>query len=225
MTNWTQLLCFITVTLRFATTVMIRSNGGVCEPMDSLSPSLRRLYTVQSILSRTALPTVTVVAFNYWAFVFDPSSGSMWTIINQVQTHGINCLLMWVDHVLSAETIFYRSAIWPILFAILNALWNILFEFTIKENEYGDPYIYEVTDWSAGWEEPFMFASVGLITATVMTSLAVCTKNLIWWKQKDRFESTKKTTESEMTPSAWSSTVNSDTVDIQAEMQAKMDMV
>jgi len=233
LTNWSQWLGLVTVTTRLTSTIMVQYNltpNFLHHRLQSLSPSLRRLYTTQSILSRAAVPTMTAVALNYWLFVYGPSSThELWKDINRIQLHGVNCLLMWTDHVLSAERYFYSSTIWSVAFCTLYVVWNIIFEFTIKENENGEPYIYSATDWSEDWKTPLILYFVSMMVVTGLSCLATFLKNLILVKQRRVFkEAMKKQTESEMTPSQWSSTedfqkgihAQSDTVDVVMEQQA-----
>merc|ERR1712083_167399 len=101
-----------------------------------------------------------------------------------VQMHGGNCLLMWIDYLLSAEIIYCRSAIWPVLFMGIYMIWCIIFEFTIGENEKGDPYIYAVWDWSEGVKGPLIYSAFGFLTLVVFTLIAACSKNLILRRAK-----------------------------------------
>ena len=99
------------------------------------------------------------------------------TEMNRIQTHGVNAVLMWIDYLLSAERIYYRSALLPILFSSLYAIWTVVFEFTIGQSPNGDPYIYEPVDWRSGWKAPLQFYGIGLVALVVVTWTAAFIKN------------------------------------------------
>ena len=199
-TNWSQLLCIITVVVRVISTGIIMFRDDMTpeilrtdlESLRSLSPLLRRLYTVQSILSQTALSMTSGAAIAYWVAQnstyssHDPKLKN----VNKFQVHGVNALYMWIDYLISAERVECKSIIWSLTFWTLYTIWNIIFEFTIKEVPDDDgpqKYIYEVTDWSAGVQKPLMMYVVGLIALCVVTILAVCVKNMILVRQQHVF--------------------------------------
>ena len=63
-------------------------------------------------------------------------------------------------------------------------IWCIIFEFTIEENENGDPYIYSISDWSEGVKKPLMFYTFSIVMTVVFTWIAACSKNLILRRAK-----------------------------------------
>jgi len=151
LTNWTQLLCLVTATVRVVSSAKIRWCHSATDDddpfgdLESRSRSLRTLYTVQSILTPTALPVATVVALMYWTAGIDTFSSHDRTLknINKFQVHGINALLMWMDYLISAELIRFRSVLKPFMFWTIYSAWNIAFEFTIKTvpDKHGPPRI------------------------------------------------------------------------------------
>ena len=93
--------------------------------------------------------------------------------------HGVSLGIIWIDFLISAERMYYKSFIWGILLGTLFTIWTLFFEFFINENEYGDPWLYEVYNWSEGWQEPLMYYFISLGCLIVFTVIAAFIKNLV----------------------------------------------
>lgn len=100
-------------------------------------------------------------------------------MINKIQMHGVSCAIIWIDFLISAERMYYKSFIWGILLGTLYTIWSLFFEFFINENENGDPWLYETYNWSEGWQEPLMMYFISLGAIIVVTVIAAFIKNLI----------------------------------------------
>lgn len=183
LTNWAQILNTITVIVRFASTITVKYQHMplLGDYLEALPLSLQRLYSFQCVLSRTALPTTSLVAFNYWIYVYggDDVTDRTLKAVDQIQMHGGNCLLLWMDHVLSAEVFHHRSAIWSVLFCTLYQVRNLIFELIIGENEKGELYLCSATESSADWKTVLMYYVVGVVTVTIFNSMAVSVKNIL----------------------------------------------
>ena len=190
LTFWTQTLCLITCLIRFISTLCINMKC-CCNQL-----AIDRMYKIQSILSRTCLPMITLVMINYWVFVSDGWPWSKGHTLSTYQVHGINALLMWCDYLLSAERMYYRSAIWSIVFGSIYEGWTLIFEFVRIDAYYesalnhnqntnngGYPYVYEVTDWSDNWKLALTVYFISISGLLVVTALAACSKNMILRKR------------------------------------------
>jgi len=191
LTNWTLIVLVITVIVRFSSTIYVLTKiptDRLSDPLEELTPALRLLHHNQHVLMATGLSATSVVALNYWAFTYDPSDkGTTIQQLHRVQVHGINALLMWVDYLLSAERMRWKSIMYPCLFGILYAIWSIIFDFTIEVNEDGDHYIYSFLDWSEGVTEPLIFTLATVVLLSLFTALGVFTKNMILIKTKEKW--------------------------------------
>ena len=183
---WTQTLCLITALFRFLSTVSIKYVGDSAK-------CIERIFVIQSILGRTSLPMVTLVMVNYWTFMKWTHDQWPWTKtypLNDYQVHGINCIVMWMDHLLSAELIFVRSSIWSFVLTLIYLGWNLIFEFVaidtyidhgddVNTDANGHSFIYESTDWSNGWVVPFKVYIASVVSLALYTTFAAWIKNLI----------------------------------------------
>jgi len=195
LTSWTQSLCLITAAIRLTSTLIVRNHNNqysadVSTPNQrarydtdrgSMLSSYSCLFTVQCKLQRIALPMVTLIALQYWIMEFDASkwTGDLLTEMDRIQSHGVNAILMWTDYLLSAERIYYRSAILPIVFGVIYVVWTVVFEFTFHENPRGDPWIYESMDWSSGWRSPLGYFGIGAASLVLVSWIAAFLKNSI----------------------------------------------
>jgi len=138
-------------------------------------------YTVQSILTQTSLPLVSFVTCFYWMFIYYPSSDdNLLDLLDKVQMHQGNCLLMWLDHLISAERYNYRAVICPICVGVLFVIWTVIYEFAIDDRE----YIYSVMDWSSGWIIPLIYSVASVVAGVVFGFLVAVSKNCILWCTK-----------------------------------------
>ena len=124
--------------------------------------------------------------FNYWAFEFTGEFSSAIEGFNSLQVHVVNCVITWIDYLLSAEAVYYKSAIWSILFGTVFNIWIIIFEAAGWENENGEPYIYRVSDWSEGWEGPLTIYFISALLLCIWSSLAACIKDLTYKRVERR---------------------------------------
>ena len=90
------------------------------------------------------------VMFNYWIFEFTGNFASWYSAFNSLQVHVVNCVITWIDYLLSAEAVYYKSAIWSILFGTAFQIWIIIFEAASWENEYGEGHLHRSGNWSEG---------------------------------------------------------------------------
>ena len=124
--------------------------------------------------------------FNYWAFEFTGEFSSAIKELNSLQVHVVNCVITWIDYLLSAEAVYYKSAIWSILFGTVFNIWIIIFEAAGWENENGEPYIYRVSDWSEGWEGPLTIYFISAALLCIFTTLAACIKGFMYKRVEKR---------------------------------------
>ena len=180
LTFWTQTLCLITCVFRFLST---------CSPC-LCDICFNKTYRIQTILTRTSLVMVTMVTINYWLFLFDGLSPKTSAAITQIQVHGVNFALMWIDYSISYERVHYRSIVWPMIFSVTYLLWNVIFEFIpisglveeggkVNTNHKGHPYIYKQTDFSEGWEGPLSYVGCCFLAIVLITAFAAFIKNKI----------------------------------------------
>ena len=153
LTHWSMMLCSATVTIRLASTISIYRSHEKCNDRLSLtddqleSSKYRRLFTCQTVLTETALPVMTLVMIIFWTIDFKGSFPSALLAFNSLQTHVLDCVVMWVDYILSAEALHYKSMIWPIVFGTVYQIWVIIFEFAHWKNGNGEEYIYTASNW------------------------------------------------------------------------------
>lgn len=191
LSQWTQLICLFTVSVRFISSTMIRFGGDLSknikwrlhDPFPSLPRSLQNLYRVQSILTQTSLPMVSLVTLLYWMFIYDPSfcANNIWCTLDQVQIHGGNCLVMWLDHLLSAEGAQFKclAMILPISVGTLYTIWTLIFQYTLVEGPFGHRYIYSIMDWSDGVKLPLLLWLESLAAGLIIICFGAFTKKLV----------------------------------------------
>ena len=99
-------------------------------------------------------------------------------MINSLQIHAGNTLILWLDFLLSAERLYYKGCFWPILFGTIYTIWTVVFELAIGFNEERDPYLYSDYDWSDSMT-PIAYYLASAVTLTIFTILATFIKNII----------------------------------------------
>ena len=119
---------------------------------------------------------------SYWIFVHTGFAGlaSKW-VFSIVSTHGISWMLIYIDFLLSAERMYYKSVFWPVLLGILFTFWTLIFEAAGWKNEAGQPYVYSSYDWSAS-AMPLVFFFLSIVFLTAFSALATFIKNMILMK-------------------------------------------
>ena len=116
---------------------------------------------------------------SYWFLIFDGFDNRItWTVSN-VLMHGGGWICILIDFILSAERLYYKATIWPILCGIIYIFWGIIFEIAGWKNDRGYQYIYSTMDWSEGVVTPLTISLVSIFAAAVLTALATFIKNLI----------------------------------------------
>eukprot|EP00483_Globobulimina_turgida_P012655 UN12678 len=93
---------------------------------------------------------MTLVLINYWIFVYSGPGhfSTQLDAISSYQKHGFAVLVVWIDFLLSAEKMYYKSVFWSVLFGTIYTIWTIIFEIFIHKTKDGDTYIYPAYDWS-----------------------------------------------------------------------------
>eukprot|EP01083_Nonionella_stella_P054137 143012_1 len=110
-----------------------------------------RIYMIQRVLFQIMVPQNAMVVLLFWTLVFEPSVWNGYPLpdkMSNIQLHGATCVALLIDYVISGQRLYYKSAIWAVLFVTVFTIWTIFFEFVIIENEYGVPYLYAVYNWS-----------------------------------------------------------------------------
>ena len=141
-------------------------------------------YIIHKIFLQISLGSMSVVVFNYWLLVYSgpnhfPDENNA---LSSIQTHGLSCFILWIDYLCSAERLYYKSCIWPILMAFIYTMWTIIFECTLNMNEENDPFLYEVYNWSEHQILPTILFFISCILLSIWTWIAVVIKNFILMK-------------------------------------------
>ena len=120
-----------------------------------------------------------VLLYSYWAFVYSGGWDSVAKGVSSVTVHGVGCLFIWIDFLLSAERFYYKATFWAVLFGTLFAIWSLIFTAAELTNEDGKPYIYSSFDWTSGAAKPvgYYFASVAILI--IISVFAAFIKNII----------------------------------------------
>ena len=99
--------------------------------------------------------------------------------ISSLTVHGVGCIFIWIDFLLSAERFYYKATIWPVLLGTIFTIWSLIFTVLGLKDQNGNPYIYKAYNWSSGVANPIgiYFASVGILI--VISIIAAFIKNII----------------------------------------------
>ena len=148
--------------------------------MTYLSPDFFAIDT----LTRQNIPfyvTMTnhVLLYSFWEFVYNGGWSSVATAISSVSVHGIGCIFIWVDFLLSAERFYYKATIWACLLGSIFTIWSLIFTAAGLKDQNGNPYIYEAYDWSSGAAKPIGLFFATLAILTVISIIAAFIKNII----------------------------------------------
>lgn len=93
--------------------------------------------------------------------------------------HGGGWIFILLDFMLSAERLYYKSAIWPVLLGTVFTVWTGIFAAAGLKNDFGKPYVYAVYDWKTSVTGPIILYFVSLVILIIFTSLWTFIKNLI----------------------------------------------
>ena len=138
-----------------------------------------KLYVIHNILLQTIIPSLTLIVCNYWVFIYNGQFSSTLSMYSSILVHGVSCIIIWIDFLISAEKMYYKSIIWPVLFGIMFTIWSIIFEIMNLQNQNGDEYIYEVYDWGESIEIPILFCFISMIIVIIISVFATYIKNVI----------------------------------------------
>ena len=190
-TQWTNFLAMILMIIKCISTPtiynIIRINPN---QLINAQKKIWRLYVIHNILLQTVIPSITLVVVNYWLFVHDPeyddpetstettSEERNITFYSSIGVHGVSGLIVWIDFIISTEKMYYKSCIWSILFGTLFTIWTGVFAVLGLENHNGEKYIYEVFDWSQGYENPILFYFLSMGILIFVSIIAAFFKNL-----------------------------------------------
>eukprot|EP01083_Nonionella_stella_P035193 96140_1 len=183
-TMWTHVICTASMIMKTICTFEVNAKRhkdndyNLSQSLSSDDP-MWKLYIWNSILSQMSVPAVAMLSLNYFAFVCTFRWSSAMSAVESIQIHGGNMILVWLDFYLSAERMYYKASVWPILLGTVYTIWTIIFELTLNMNDQGDPYIYSTYDWSESME-PIIYYLLSAFIMTVFTFIATVTKNLIF---------------------------------------------
>lgn len=188
LVHWTQTLCLLTAMVRFATTIAVKKRSNKLNnsapsrltlDFRGLSRSWKCVHTLQSKMQRIALPMVTMMVIDGWMIrqIIFPMDGDIWEQLNVMGLYCLSAVLMWVDYLLSAERIYYRSVLSPIFVLTLYTFWNATFVYV------HDGYVEE--DDSSTLTPKFSNYCVRVLLLLTFSFLATCTKNAILRKMED----------------------------------------
>ena len=158
-------------------------------------PDIYRLYSITTIILKIVLPTLCVLIIHFYAFVFDyninlKDDAQVIMLINDVQTHGINLLLLLIDFAISLKKLYYKDMIYGGLFCIIFGIWTFVFSFSNLETENNQTFVYELFNWK---DEPYkgIASLISLMIVTIVAHIIlVFTKNYMfihWYEYFSNF--------------------------------------
>ena len=93
--------------------------------------------------------------------------------------HGGGWIFILIDFMLSAERLYYKSTIWPVLLGTAFTVWTGIFAAAGLKNDFGKPYVYAVYDWKTSVTGPLIIFLISVVILTMFTALWTFIKNLI----------------------------------------------
>lgn len=154
LTNWTLLFELVYLVLAATLTCVARypnNHSLVVVAKGEQTPWFARLaYAMQSVTYIASF----FVFILYWVLVYDGSGTSALSIV----THGVNFLVAFVDFLIAGLP-FKLVHVWaPLVYGLSYIVFSLMYDLAGGTSE-GDPYIYEVLDWSVN---PSRASAIGL---------------------------------------------------------------
>ena len=146
--------------------------------------SLSWLYTINKILLQIAIPSLSLITFNFWILcdqipVSDIKPSNELEVIATHQLYGYALMAILIDFIFSAQKLYYKSFFWSVLFFTVWTIFSILYDMSGGQNEYGQPFIFETVDWSQQTMVPMIKYWYSIMMLILFNTLFTFSKNLI----------------------------------------------
>ncbi|XP_020716403.1 protein rolling stone isoform X2 [Ceratitis capitata] len=140
LTDWGFFLCMFTgIFGAVLVTIYHFSEGSVDVPLWALKFYWASYWTTLSL--------ATLITFIYWIFISPIDPQSPWALYN-LWAHGFNSILMILDHMLVAFPVRILHYVFPLIVGVVYAVFTLIYYYAGGVDIYGNPYIYEILDWS-----------------------------------------------------------------------------
>ncbi|XP_058981115.1 protein rolling stone isoform X2 [Musca domestica] len=118
------------------------------------------------------LVVATVITFMYWLFIF-PNDNANASDLYNLWAHGFNSILMVLDHMLVAFPTRLLHVVYPLILGLVYAIFSLIYYLAGGVDVNGNPYIYEILDWSQpGWATLMIFGC--LVLVVIFSFLLFC---------------------------------------------------
>ncbi|XP_061390127.1 protein rolling stone-like [Musca vetustissima] len=125
------------------------------------------------------LVVATVITFMYWLFIYPTDNANASDLYN-LWAHGFNSILMVLDHMLVAFPTRLMHFVYPLILGLIYAIFSLIYYFAGGVDPSGNPYIYEILDWSSpGWATAITFGCILLVI--IFSFLLFCLYKLRRW--------------------------------------------
>jgi len=165
LTNWGILLCMITSVYGAILVTYWHFHSNYADKIsecDDMPFAFKFYWSIHNIILNLSI----VITIIYWSILHTAVTPVSAT---NVMTHACNSALMFIDMLIMAYPLRLYHVIQPLLLGLLYVVFSAIYYAAGGKDKFGNPYIYNVLDWSSS--DPTKNAVT--VVGTVLLSMAI----------------------------------------------------